>query len=79
MNRYYFDIENGRSLRDEEGTELANQKGVRLAAVKLLGQVLCDSSGSFWDDPELKLTVRDDADLILMRLTVFGTLAPASR
>lgn len=79
MNRYYFDIENGRSSRDEEGTEFANQKGVRLEAVELLGQVLRDRSGSFWDDPELTLTVRDDADLILMHLTVLGTLAPATR
>jgi len=79
MNRYYFDIDDGRTSPDEEGTELPNQLGVRLEAVKLLGHELCDRSASFWENPELALTVRDDTDLILMRLTVFGTLAPASR
>jgi hypothetical protein len=79
MNRYFFDIENGQSLRDKDGTELADQKQVRLAAVKLLGEELRDRSASFWEDPELRLTVRDDTDLILMRITVFGTLAPVSR
>ena len=79
MNRYFFDIEDGRSSRDTEGTALPNQKGVRLAAVSRLGQELCERSGSFWDDPELRLTVRDDNDLILMRLSVYGTLAPALR
>ena len=63
-------IENG-------AAELTGQQEVRLEAVKLLGQVLRERSASFWDDPELRLTVRDDTDLILMRLTVFGTLAPA--
>ena len=77
MNRYFFDIEDGRASRDREGTELTSQQQVRLEAVKLLGQVLRERSASFWDDPELRLTVRDDTDLILMRLTVFGTLAPA--
>jgi hypothetical protein len=44
----------------------------------MFGQALRDKSASFWDDPELKLTVRDDGDLILLRLTVFGTTAPAA-
>ena len=79
MSRYFFDIEDGRSSRDDEGTNLPNLQGVRGQAVQMLGQVLRDRSASFWDDPELRLTVRDDGDLILMRLTVFGTLAPAMR
>jgi hypothetical protein len=79
MDRYFFDFENGRAPRDEEGTEYPDQKGARLAAVQMLGQLLCDRSASFWDEPEFGLTVRDNADLILMRLTVIGTLAPATR
>lgn len=79
MNRYFFDIEDGRSSRDAEGTELQHLREARGEAVKLLGVVLAESSATFWDDPELQLTVRDDSDLTLMRITVFGTLAPVSR
>ena len=79
MTRYFFDLEDGKTSRDEEGTELDDRQGALLEAVKLLGQELCDRGASFWENPDLKLTVRDDTDLTLMRLTVFGTLAPASR
>lgn len=78
MARYYFDVEDGRFNRDEEGTPFPSLRAVRVAAVEMLGQVLRDKSRTFWDEPDLKLTVRSDDDLILMRLTVFGTVAPAS-
>ena len=77
MERYYFDVENGAVSRDERGTELPDHDKVRSAAIELLGQMLDDHSATFWKDPELRLTVRDHKDLILMRLTVFGTIAPA--
>jgi hypothetical protein len=77
MDRFFFDIEDGGSSRDNEGTELPDLRGARDSAHQMLGQELCDRGGSFWEDPELRLTVRDANDLILMRLTVFGTMAPA--
>ena len=79
MPRYYFDLADGQSNRDEEGTALPSLRAVRVAAVEMLGHVLRDKSRTFWDEPDLKLTVRSDDDLILMRLSVSGTLAPASR
>jgi len=78
MARYYFDVEDGRCSRDEEGTALPGLRVVRVAAVEMLGQILRDKSRTFWDAPDLRLTVRSDDDLILIRLSVFGTLAPAS-
>lgn len=77
MRRYFFDLDDG-GARDEEGTQLTDMRAVRAASVEMYGQALRDKSASFWDDPELKLTVRDDGDLILLRLTVFGTTAPAA-
>lgn len=79
MKRYFFDFEHGQKPRDDEGIELPDQHNARLEAVKLLGQELCDKSASFWDAPEISLVVRDHADFVLMRLTVFGSLAPAAR
>ena len=77
MERFYFDIEDGGTSRDKDGTELSDLKGVRRNALQLLGQELCDRGASFWEDQELRLTVRDSNDLVLMRLTVFCTMAPA--
>ena len=78
MARYFFDLEDGQSDLDGEGKQLSSLRSVRIAAVELLGQVLQDRSQTFWDRPDLMLTVRSDDDLILMRITAFGTLAPAS-
>jgi hypothetical protein len=77
MNRYYFDIEDGRTSRDEDGTALPDLDGARLAAVELFGTALRERGSAFWDRCELGLIVRDESDLVLMRLTVFGTLSPA--
>ena len=76
MARYFFDLEDGQSDPDGEGTHLSSLRSVRVTAVDLLGQVLRDRSKTFWDKPDLMLTVRNDDDRILMRLTVFGTLVP---
>ena len=78
MPRYFFDLDDGGESRDEQGTQLGSMRAVRAASVEMFGQAIRDKSASFWDDPELKLTVRDDGDLILLRLTVFGTKAPAA-
>lgn len=79
MERFYFDLENGESIQDTEGTELTSHRGACHESLQLLGQTLRDKGGAFWNDPELRLTVRDSNDLVLMRLTVFGTMAPALR
>ncbi len=79
MGRYFFDIEDGQTSRDIEGTDFPTLKAAQNNAVRMLGQMLCDRSASFWDEPELGLTVRDDTDLTMMRLTVLGNVAPAGR
>ena len=76
MQRYYFDIEDGRDSPDRDGTEIATLQGVRRAAVEFLGQMLCDRSATFWDHSELRLTVRTQDDRRLLRLTVLGTRIP---
>jgi hypothetical protein len=79
MNRFFFDVGGGQASRDEDGTEFASLEEVRQASVRLLGEELRERKGSFWDNPELMVTVRNDNDLILLRLTVFGTTAPAGQ
>ena len=59
MPRYYFDsIENGRTLRDEEGLELADVEEARIEALKALGGIVKDSMPD-GDTAQFVVAVRD--------------------
>ena len=59
MPRYYFDsIENGRTLRDEEGLELADVEEARIEALKALGGIVKDSMPN-GDTAQFAIAVRD--------------------
>lgn len=77
MGRYYFDIEDGPSGRDEEGTTVANARDLQSMAVEMLGQILQDKGASFWKNPNLRLSVRDERNKIHLRLTVCGSSVSA--
>jgi hypothetical protein len=78
MPRYFFHIEDGSTVRDEEGTELEDMAVAKCEAVKLAGQMICDSASSFWDKEEWKLTATDERGLTLFCLHVVGIEAPAA-
>jgi len=78
MPRYFFHIEDGLGTRDEEGTELKDVSVAKCEAVKLAGQMICDSAGSFWDRQEWKLTATNEDGLTLFCLHFVGIEAPAS-
>jgi len=77
MPRYFFHIEDGPTTRDEEGTELKDVSVAKCEAVKLAGQMICDSAASFWDRQEWKLTATNEDGLILFCLHFVGIEAPA--
>jgi hypothetical protein len=78
MPRYFFHIDDGVTVHDDEGTELENVAVARCEAVKLAGQMICDSAGSFWDKEEWKLTATDERGLTLFCLHFVGIEAPAA-
>lgn len=78
MPRYFFHIEDGQAARDDEGVELKGAAAAKCEAVKLAGQMICDSAGSFWDRQEWKLTATDEDGLTLFCLHFVGIEAPAS-
>ena len=77
MPRYFFHIEDGSIVHDDEGTELKDLAVAKCEAVKLAGQMICDAAGDFWDREEWKLTAADEDGLTLFCLQFFGTEAPA--
>ena len=60
MKRFYFNIENGHSELDPEGTELADVDRARSAALVLLGGMVRDTYGySRWNGNPWKVWVSD--------------------
>ncbi len=78
MPRYFFNIDDGRSARDLDGTELKDLVTAKCEGVKLAGRKICDDAGSFWDRQEWGLTVTDGEGLILFSLAFIGVEAPAA-
>lgn len=74
MGRYFFDIEETQTGRDEEGSSVADAHELRSMAVELLGQILQDKGESFWENPDLRLRVRDERNNVHLRMAVSGTL-----
>ena len=77
MPRYFFHIEDGSTVHDDEGTELKDLAVAKCEAVKLAGQMICDAAGDFWDREEWKLTATNEDGLTLFCLQFFGTESPA--
>jgi hypothetical protein len=77
MPRYFFHIEDGLAIHDDEGAELKDLAVAKCEAVKLAGQMICDAAGSFWNKEEWKMTVSDETGLTLFCLHFLGIEAPA--
>ncbi|HEX9948390.1 MAG TPA: hypothetical protein VGA98_12675 [Allosphingosinicella sp.] len=78
MPRYFFHIEDGAATRDDEGIELENVAVAKCEAVKLAGQMICDSAGGFWNHRDWKLTAASETGLTLFCLHFIGIEAPAA-
>ena len=68
MPRYHFNIVDGVSQPDPEGTDLVDLAEVRRQALRLSGEVLRELSSAFWQHPEWSLTVTDDAGATVLAL-----------
>lgn len=57
--------------------EVASTGEIRSQAVAYLGELLRDLSDDFWERGLMSLTVEDETGLVLIRLDIAGTMAPA--
>ena len=48
-------------------------------ALRYAGMLICDSADNFWDSAHFRMTVSDEAGLVLFALECIGTEAPAIR
>lgn len=77
MKRYFFHISYGDEFPDREGTSLPDLKSARRNAVELLGRMLVDESDSFWDKPNIVVTVADADGLVLWTVETIGLASTA--
>ena len=60
MPRYHFNVEDGYSLPDEDGTDLRDLDNAKDEAVRLAGEILKNGGRHFWKtQTEWRMTVTD--------------------
>ena len=79
MPRFHFNIYDGVSLPDEDGTDLPDARNARREAIILAGAVLKDSAKSDTLGDEWRLEVTDNAGLLLFKLDFTVTESPAAK
>lgn len=72
MPRYYFNVENGRHIDDEEGCDLPDLAAVRRLALRTMGELLRE--GCEQDEPHQGLTLHildeKEVEVMTVRVTV---------
>ena len=68
MSRYHFNVYDGVTSIDKEGTVLPNWRTARIEAVRLAGQLLEAKASKFNLDEDWRMEVTDSLGLILFRL-----------
>jgi uncharacterized protein DUF6894 len=76
--RYHFNIRDGRSHADTDGTILPSLEAARIEAVRLSGELLRESPETFWSSAFWEMEVADERGLILFTLHFSSTDAPAT-
>jgi hypothetical protein len=79
MPKYYFHIDDGSEVRDDDGTELRDLTAAKCEAAKLAGELICHAALEFWNHQKLNVTVTDGAALILFTIHMIGIEAPSIR
>ncbi len=72
MARYYFNIYDGQTPADDDGTELPDVYTARKEAIRLCGEILREVRCSFDSESDWRLEVTDDHDnrLFILRFSV---------
>lgn len=68
MPRYFFNVHDGRSSPDRDGTDLSGPFEARVMAIKLTGAILCDDAEKMEPRDALRIEVMDETGA-----TVFET------
>jgi hypothetical protein len=79
MPRYFFHVEEGDPVRDQDGTEFADQLEARKGAVIFLADLVRWNPKRFWIAESLRVTVTDESRLTLYILDLSAIASSAVR
>ena len=60
MPRYFFNVLDGCSSSDDEGTDLPDIYAAQAMAIRTSGEVLRDMGARFWNEADWRLEVQDE-------------------
>lgn len=78
MAKYHFNLEDGQSYPDTEGSDWDNLDSVRTEAVRRSGQLLQEQAQTFWGGHGWKLTVTDATGMVMFTLHFHAVSSPAT-
>jgi hypothetical protein len=79
MPRFFFHIDDGVFVIDDEGTELPDENAARDQAVAAAGTILNDLDGAFWRGASAwRMHVTDEANCLLFTLR-FSSDIPSAK
>ena len=73
MPRYFFNVYDGYSKLDTDGTELSDIYTAQHEAIRLSGELLREEGGKFWNNNEWRLEVTDASGVVLFILRFSAT------
>ena len=79
MPRYFFHVQDGVSLHDSEGTELADLTTARRQAIELAGRIIAEEAKRRDLGEDWSMDVTDENGLILFKIDFHVAESPAVR
>lgn len=77
MPRFFFNIYDGASIRDQDGTVLANCHEAQAAAIRTAGSVIAENAQRMNVGDDWQMEVTSEAGLVLFRLDFHVAASPA--
>lgn len=77
MPRYHFNIHDGHSEIDRDGTELPDIQTARSEALQLAGTIISDAGRRVEFGEDWRVEVTDDSGLVLFRMDFVVVESPA--
>jgi hypothetical protein len=78
MSIYYFNVDDGLSNPDIEGSDLPDLDTARMEAVRRSGALLQDHAREFWRNRGWKLIVTDAVGMVMFTLHIVAVASPAT-
>lgn len=76
MPRFFFNIHDGVSMSDNEGTELSDWQQARVEAVQLAGAIIKDDAKQIALGEDWRIEVTDEQGLVLFHFHFVAFMAP---